>query len=173
MVKRVIRGVAPVKKTPTAMDRAVASLPAATRTALKSVVLDKPTEAPLPPRRRASAPQVKAEAPTKVGGTYMDHGLKTTYDGPSGVTNNAKSRTPVRLDLFNSLIGSALTARDEAAIKSLHETYGGGVFARGNLDTGILRRLGERGMLAHVKGSDVDPATTFKLTRTAINHVSA
>jgi hypothetical protein len=86
-------------------------------------------------------------------------------DQTTGLLNTRASRQPINLKKFGTLVNAHLTHRDNEAIASLRKQFGRNPFTRANLDTGILRRLGERGIIAHVSGSEVDPSATFRLTK--------
>lgn len=108
----------------------------------------------------------KKEKKESVAGVPQ-HELPTSYMGASKAVNLRKSRTLLPLESFGSKIDAILTDRDNDAIKALKTKYGRSEFQRGNLDAGIIRRLGERGIIEHVSGDAMSPQTTFKLTERA------
>jgi len=112
------------------------------------------------------APATKAKVP------FIQHEMSPSYSGTSSTVTSRISRTPIDFSRFNTLPEAKLTPRDRSAIDDLASTYGKKQFQRGNLDTGILRRLGARGIIAHVKGNDVSQETTFKLTATGLREAA-
>lgn len=113
----------------------------------------------------AKAPVEKVAKPANVAAPR--HDLKTSWTGPSTVMNSRASRTPIDYRKFGTLDTAPLTDRDRKSLADLRAEFKQGTFARANIDTGILRRLGERGLLAHVSGSDVAADAQFKLTARA------
>lgn len=121
---------------------------------------DAKAKATQPPKQDAkpkAAP--KAEKPT-----VAMHQFATAYDGPSTGLNTRVSRTPVQIERFGSLLDAPMTDRDQKNLEAIRKEFGSSNFERRNIDTGILKRLGERGCLVHVAGTAVDPKATFKLT---------
>ncbi len=102
----------------------------------------------------------------------ITHDMSPSYSGTSSTITSRMSRTPIDFSRFNTIADAKLTARDRSAINDLASTYGKRQFQRGNLDTGILRRLGARGIIAHVSGSDVSLETRFKLTPLGIREAA-
>lgn len=100
--------------------------------------------------------------------TVPVHSFESGYTGASGPLNARPSKTPIDFGKFGSLADKALTDRDRESIAAIRAEFQGKQFSRSNVDAGILRRLGERGYLAHVAGSDVSPLATFKLTSKAM-----
>lgn len=92
----------------------------------------------------------------------------TASDGKSAVTNSRKSNTRIQIEKFGTLTHAAMTVRDDVALSGLRKAYGDKPFARGNLDAGILRRLGERGQIEYVEGNPASATATFKLSRSAL-----
>jgi hypothetical protein len=87
------------------------------------------------------------------------------------VLTTRPSRQMIDFSAFGSLKDAALTDRDQKAIDSLRKNFGERTFERGNLDTGILKRLGQRGVIEHVAGRGNDPKATFKLTPKGLGKV--
>jgi hypothetical protein len=118
------------------------------------------------PAPKAAQPQAEAPkaAPKPAKPVIAKHQFQSAHTGASDVVNARPSRQAIDYSKFGTLTQAPLTARDEAAIASFRKEFGPKAFERGNLDTGILRRLGERGVIVHVDGSAVDPKATFKLT---------
>ena len=92
------------------------------------------------------------------------HNIVSGYTGVSDVTNTRASRTEVDYSKFGTMGDAKLTDRDRKAIEALRGEFGNRQFERANVDAGILRRLGERGFIAHVKGAPTDPLAVVKLT---------
>jgi hypothetical protein len=95
------------------------------------------------------------------------HDLHSDWSGPSDVANSRVSRTPIDPSKFGTLLNAKLTERDQKALATLREQFGFKGFQRANVDAGILRRLGERGFIEHVSGSDNSADAVFKLTKRA------
>jgi hypothetical protein len=110
----------------------------------------------------AVVPAVKAAKPRA-----PMHDIKTGYTGASRITTTNQSRTRVILEKFGKLLDAPMTFRDQEALEGLRREFAKKPFTRSNIDTGILRRLGERGYVRHVSGSDVDPGAVFELTQRA------
>jgi len=104
----------------------------------------------------------KPSAPAKP--SVPHHTINSGYTGVSDVTNTRASRTEVDYSKFGTMADAKLTDRDRKAITALQGEFGQRQFARANVDAGILRRLGERGYIAHVKGAPTDPLAVVKLT---------
>jgi hypothetical protein len=94
------------------------------------------------------------------------YSFNTGYKKQGGTKglNTRPSRQPINFKAFGSIPDAALTDRDHKLLKALREQFASKEFERANLDTGILRRLGERGFIKHVSGTEVAPDATFKLT---------
>lgn len=105
-----------------------------------------------------------APAPKAVKPSIQMHNFASAWEQPSDVTNERVSRTKIDATRFGTLPNAAMTDRDRKALDALRGQFGGKAFSRSNIDAGILRRLGERGFVAHVSGSEVDANATFKLT---------
>jgi hypothetical protein len=114
------------------------------------------------------ATKVTAKQPKAIAQGVVRHAIIDTYDGTSPVTIQRKSSTRINFSMFGSKMNAVMTARDDAAVTGLRKQYGKSVFERGNLDAGIIRRLGERGYLEHVEGHEQSPTTKFRLTTKAL-----
>jgi len=135
-----------------------------TQTAPKATrKLKAPTKAAAP--KAAAAPKVEKVAKPSV----MSHKFGTDYSGASGPLNARPSKTAIDFGKFGSLLDAALTDRDRKSLASIRREFQKKTFVRANVDAGILRRLGERGLLEHVGGSNVAPDATFKLTARAFS----
>lgn len=119
-----------------------------------------PTPAPAPVAVKPAAP--KAAKPT-----VAQYNFETGHTGPSSGINQNVSRVAIDFARFGTLKDAPMSDRDRKNLDAIRNEFGSKQFERGNLDTGIIRRLGERGKLVHVKGSPVDPKATFKLTKAA------
>lgn len=122
---------------------------------------------------KAAAPAVKTKPQKAAKPAVVAHKFGTDWHGASDAVNSRTSRTPIDFSKFGSLPQAALTDRDQKAIEALRKQFGPRSFERGNLDAGIIRRLGERGVIQHVSGSDVDPKAQFKLTRKGLGQAAA
>lgn len=94
-----------------------------------------------------------------------NHAITPSYTGTSSPFTSRKSRTPIPVEKFNTLPDAHLTERANAALKDIKKAYGSKTFERGNLDAGILRRLGERGYLEYVSGDPASLQCLFKLSK--------
>jgi hypothetical protein len=125
-------------------------------------------KAPRNPAQAKAAPKAKAQAQPKAPKVEKPkielHSFDVTYEGPSTVLNSRLSKTPIRLAKFGTMIGDKTTDRDNKSMADWRREFGKKPFTRINQDAGIISRLGERGFLVHVSGSDVDPMAQFKLT---------
>ena len=92
----------------------------------------------------------------------------TAQDGKSPVTNSRKSTTRIQIEKFGTLTHASMTVRDDVALSGLRKAYGGKAFERGNMDAGILRRLGERGHIEYIDGNPASASAKFKLSKSAI-----
>lgn len=125
----------------------------------------KKLKAPASTAKKAAAAAPKKERVARP--SVAMHSFQSSYGGPSGPLNARLSRTPIDYGKFNSLSSAPLTDRDRKSLDAIRSTFKQGQFARSNVDAGILRRLGERGYLSHVSGSDVAPDAQFRLTKKA------
>lgn len=115
-----------------------------------------------------TAKPAKAAAPKATASNVAKPSMpRHDYKLPQGVSglNARASRTSINFKAFGSLPNAHLTDRDNKNIAALKGEFGKGPFQRGNIDSGVLRRLGERGIIAHVSGSDVDPQATFRFVK--------
>jgi hypothetical protein len=110
------------------------------------------------------APTPKASAKTVAKPTVQMHDFTSGWTGESDGVNRRVSRTPIDASRFGSLMDAPLTERDQKNLAALRSQFAGRQFERGNLDAGILRRLGERGYIQHVSGGNNDANAVFKLT---------
>lgn len=115
----------------------------------------------------AQAPTTEVVAKPRKAAPPPVHTIETTWTQPSTVLNARASRTAINFSAFGSLTQAPLTDRDRKSLHDLRQAFQKKVFQRGNLDTGILRRMGERGYLEHVEGSNVSADATFRLTAKA------
>lgn len=142
----------------------------ATKRKLKLEKSDTPAKAEAP---KANVKEVKPTAgKEKVKKSAIDQGVTRheiagSYNGSSAVFNARKSRTAILLEQFNTTPDAPMTNRLTAALNDLANTYNKSSFERGNLDAGVIRRLGARGYLQHVEGANTDPKAKFKLTAKA------
>ena len=125
------------------------------------------------PRRKITAKKTQTPKTTKTAKvstakadkpTVPMHSLSSKWDGPSDVANSRASRTSIDYSKFGSLPNAKMTDRDRKAYAALESEFGKRQFERANVDAGILKRLGERGYIAHVDGAANDPLARFKLT---------
>lgn len=125
-------------------------------------------KAPAIKTEAVATPKVKAikppPAPKVVKPSIPTYGFASAWDGASDATNTRVSRTKIDHTRFGTLKDAPMTDRDIKALDALRGQFGNKAFPRANVDAGILRRLGERGYVQHVQGSEVDPMATFKLT---------
>lgn len=114
--------------------------------------------------------KVKVEQPAKkraIAQGVMKHEIDTSYAGTSKPFTRRKSRTRIMVEDFNTIPDAHMTERANAALKDLKGKYAKNEFERGNLDAGIIRRLGERGFIAYVSGDTSSTQCKFKLTAKA------
>lgn len=114
---------------------------------------------------------VKAKpTPKKVVSTTVSravHGVESAYQGQSPVTNTRKSYTPVTTNNFGRFLDAPMSERDVAGLKMLVKLAGPGkIFQRKDVDAGLLRRLGERGRIQHVKGTPLNELGQFRVVKT-------
>lgn len=109
----------------------------------------------------------KPAAPKAAKPTVKQYTFASGHTGPSDGVNENVSRVAIDFARFGTLKDAPMTDRDRKNLDAFRNEFGNKQFERGNLDTGIIKRLGERGMLVHVKGSPVDPKATFKLSKAA------
>lgn len=114
-----------------------------------------------------AAPKAKVERVAKP--TVAVHNFDCAWTQPSGPLNARPSKTPIDFGKFGTHADAALTDRDRKSLAAIRTAFKQGQFARANVDAGILRRLGERGLLAHVSGSDVAADAMFQLTPRAFS----
>ena len=141
------------------MNTQTATAPKAKKTlakpAIKAAPMTKKNEAKAIVKARPQKPSIPL------------HALKSGYDGPSDVTNTRPTKTPINYKVFGTRPDDKMTHRDIEALAALRDGFNKAEFTRANLDAGILRRLGTRGFISHVSGSDVDPGAKFRLTAKA------
>lgn len=130
--------------------------------AKKTVAKTAPKTATKPAKAAAKIVKAKPAKPS-----VPLHSIKSNWSGVSDVANLRTTRTPIAVEKFGKLIGAAMTDRDRKALQALRNQFKQGEFTRANIDAGILRRLGERGFLTHVSGSNVAADAKFKLTTRA------
>lgn len=144
----------------------------ATETTTKRVRVKKPTtghpaiKAVTSTNHKTTA--IKAEPKVKVvkaaKPTLVKHDFASNWTGASDGVNLRVSRTAIPVDRFNTRPNDPLTERDRANLTKFRDEFGGKAFERGNLDAGILKRLGERGYLKHVSGAANEATAKFALT---------
>lgn len=117
----------------------------------------------------SAAPKATVKAEKVAKPSVVAHTFSSSYAGPSGPLNARPSKTPINFGKFGTLLEAALTDRDRKSLAAIRDEFNKGKFARSNVDAGVLRRLGERGLIEHVAGSDVAPDATFKLTGRAFS----
>jgi len=144
-------------KAETTTKRVRVKKPTTGHPAIKSVTSTDHKTTPIA-KAEPKAKVVKAAKPTLV-----KHDFATGWSGDSAGVNLRVSRTPIDVSRFGSSNGP-LTERDRANLTSFREQFGNKPFERSNLDAGIIRRLGERGYLAHVSGGSNEATAKFKLT---------
>ena len=127
-------------------------------------VAGKPAAAKVKPVAKITAEV--APMRTKGQGIFQ-HGLKASYSGTSGIEVGHRSKTAINISLFGKKPDAIMTERDNAALRAIKAKYAKNDFVRGDLDAGILRRLGERGYVAYVSGDAASPQAKFKLTQKA------
>lgn len=103
----------------------------------------------------------KAAAPKAAKPTVAKYDLAIPHT--SNVINGEPSKRPLDFSTFGTMRDAKLTQRDLDSIEALRSEFGRNRFERGNLDVGVLRRLGERGKLIYVSGGAMDPNAKFKL----------
>lgn len=115
------------------------------------------------PAKQAAAPKTEKVAKP----SQISHAFGSSYNGASGVLNARPSKTALDFGKFGTLLEAQMTDRDRKSLAAIRDEFAKKQFARANVDAGILRRLGERGYLEHVAGSNVAADATFKLTARA------
>lgn len=142
----------------------------------KATIKKKPvlaTAAPAPKKEAKAkpakaAPVAKAKVVRPQKPSIPMHSISGSYTGASGLTKARATRTEINFQVFGTRPDLPMTDRDEKALADLKLTFEKRTFQRANLDAGILKRLGERGMIEHVSGSGVAPDATFKLSALAL-----
>lgn len=122
-----------------------------------------------PARKAVIKPKPVLKAKVKPATTVSRavHGVESAYQGQSPVTNTRKSYTPVSTNNFGKFLDAPMSDRDVAGLKMLVKLAGPSrIFQRKDVDAGLLRRLGERGKLAHVKGTPLNELGQFKVLKT-------
>jgi hypothetical protein len=114
--------------------------------------------------RPAPKPKVAAATKTVAKPTVQMHTFSTEWSGASDAVNQNVSRTPIDSSRFGTLLDAKMTERDIKNLAAMRAQFGHRQFERGNLDAGILRRLGERGYVTQVSGGHNDANAVFKLT---------
>lgn len=120
-------------------------------------------------KKAAATPAPKATAPVKAAPkaakpTTVKHDFASAWTGESDGVNRRISRTQIDASRFGSRANDPLTERDRKNLETFRSQFGNKAFQRSNLDAGILRRLGERGYIAHVSGAGNEATATYKLT---------
>lgn len=115
------------------------------------------------PKAKQAAPEAPKAKPV-ARPTVQMHNFSSGWTGESDGVNRNVSRTPIPVDRFGTLTSAPLTERDQKNLDALRKQFGGKHFERGNLDAGILRRLGERGYIEHVRGASNEATAVFRLT---------
>lgn len=146
----------PEPKAPDALDLAI-----------DKAVKTKATE------RKAANPEAKPEIKAKsekkakkVKIARFGHGVECKYAGSSVPINKSKSKTRLPIEDFSQRPDYVLTERSLDILKPLKAKYGKKEFARGDIDAGVLKTAGWRGVLAHVSGDPASETCMLKFTDT-------
>ena len=110
----------------------------------------------------SAKPNIKLVKPAKP--VIPAYNTQTSYAGESTLVNMRPSKTPIDFSRFGKSADAPMTDRDLKSLEGIRRDFGNKTFMRANYDAGVIRRLGERGYVAHVSGSEVAPDATFRLT---------
>lgn len=102
----------------------------------------------------------------KVKIARFGHGVECKYAGSSVPINKSKSKTRLPIEDFSQRPDYVLTERSLDILKPLKAKYGKKEFARGDIDAGVLKTAGWRGVLAHVSGDPASETCMLKFTDT-------
>ncbi len=123
---------------------------------------------PAEPEVVVEQPKIKKVVPViTVTPTTTTKTVKTL--APTRIRNNGASKAAVKVEKFNTLVGYSLTDRDLTGLRAIKTDYNDGVFHRGNIDVGVLRRLGERGLVQYVGGDTASIDARFRLSPTGLS----